>query len=501
MQAQITVRADQSGDVINTATALWGGTWDGDPSNNSSTATVTVLPPVTTRTGSNVRVRPLGPTGAPLPITLTFSDVSVAGFVSAVPVQDGPNVPANFQINGTMYDITTTARSTPPVTVCFGGSFTEADLVLHFENGEWVKLPNRLLLPPAGPFTTICADTTSLSPFVVATEVNRHPTADAGATQTVEATSPVGAIVTFSGSGSDPDGGPLTFAWSGPCGTASAATATLTCPIGTSEMTLTATDISDLSATAAATIVVRDTTPPALALPPNIVSNGTTGIVIFTTTATDLVDITDPVTCTPASGSAFPLGATTVTCTSTDAHGNTSTGSFVVTRGGAPPVCSSAQARPSVLWPPNHQLVAIGIGGVTDPDGNPLTLAILGIFQDEPTNGDDDRRTTVDGAGVGTSRAWVRAERSGQGNGRVYHIRFSATDPAGLSCAGEVTVSVPLGARGGAAVDDGPRYDSTAPAPPTDEDEHHGCADARDHDRDKGKVKADHDRKYHGRLR
>src|SRR5262249_2481263 len=54
-------------------------------------------------------------------------------------------------------------------------------------------------------------------------------------------------------------------------------------------------------------------------------------VVTFTATATDNVDGTDPVTCTPASGSTFPVGTTTVNCTATDAAGNYSSGSFKVT--------------------------------------------------------------------------------------------------------------------------------------------------------------------------
>jgi hypothetical protein len=39
-------------------------------------------------------------------------------------------------------------------------------------------------------------------------------------------------------------------------------------------------------------------------------------------TATDLVDGSVPVTCSPASGSAFSLGSTAITCSAVDAHGN-----------------------------------------------------------------------------------------------------------------------------------------------------------------------------------
>ena len=36
------------------------------------------------------------------------------------------------------------------------------------------------------------------------------------------------------------------------------------------------------------------------------------------------------VNCSPASGSTFPVGSNTVSCTATDSHGNTATGSFKV---------------------------------------------------------------------------------------------------------------------------------------------------------------------------
>ncbi|MFB7548965.1 HYR domain-containing protein [Streptomyces sp. NPDC056154] len=47
--------------------------------------------------------------------------------------------------------------------------------------------------------------------------------------------------------------------------------------------------------------------------------------VTYTATAQDTTDGTLPVTCTPASGSLFPVGRTTVTCSATDSAGNTGT--------------------------------------------------------------------------------------------------------------------------------------------------------------------------------
>jgi hypothetical protein len=50
----------------------------------------------------------------------------------------------------------------------------------------------------------------------------------------------------------------------------------------------------------------------------------------FAAGATDTVDGTIAVSCSPASGSTFPLGSTTVACSAQDAHGNTASGSFRV---------------------------------------------------------------------------------------------------------------------------------------------------------------------------
>jgi len=129
-----------------------------------------------------------------------------------------------------------------------------------------------------------------------------------------------------------------------------------------------------------------------------------------------------------------------------------------------PPDCSAATPSINPLWPPNHKYVPVNVLGLTDPDGDTLTIAITSIFQDEPTNGLGDGDTSPDGAGVGTSTAQVRAERSGTGNGRVYHVGFTADDGHGGSCAGTVLVGVPHDqGPGQIPVDDGALYDSTQP--------------------------------------
>jgi hypothetical protein len=127
-----------------------------------------------------------------------------------------------------------------------------------------------------------------------------------------------------------------------------------------------------------------------------------------------------------------------------------------------PPDTTGAQPTVARLWPPNHKLRAVGVLGVTDPDGDPVTWTVTGITQDEPVLGHGTGHTAPDGAGVGSDGALLRAERRGGGNGRVYRVSFLATDARGASAAGSVAVCVPRNPHA-ACVDDGQLYDSTVP--------------------------------------
>lgn len=128
-----------------------------------------------------------------------------------------------------------------------------------------------------------------------------------------------------------------------------------------------------------------------------------------------------------------------------------------------PPNCDFAVADPAQIWPPNHKLVPVAIRGVVDPDGDALTLTITGITQDEPVRGLGSGDTAPDGFGVGGQTARIRAERAGQGNGRVYAISFRARDAKGRECTGTVKTSVPHDhGMNTVPIDDGQRYDSTA---------------------------------------
>jgi hypothetical protein len=86
------------------------------------------------------------------------------------------------------------------------------------------------------------------------------------------------------------------------------------------------------------TIVVKDEEAPVVTVPANFAVSATTpggAIVTYAMSATDNVGVASQ-SCTLASGSAFPIGRNVVTCTATDASGNSTSQSFTVMVLGAP---------------------------------------------------------------------------------------------------------------------------------------------------------------------
>lgn len=161
---------------------------------------------------------------------------------------------------------------------------------------------------------------------------------------TAEATGPSGAAVAFSAS-ADEGGSPLPVS----CSPASGSTFA----VGDTTVTCSAQDVYGTSASATFTVTVTDTTAPVLTLPHVTVdATGPGGAAVaFAATAADLVDGAVPVSCTPASGTTFPIGNAPVSCTATDAHQNTASGSFVVEVLGAPQQLAALK-RLAAPYPP-----------------------------------------------------------------------------------------------------------------------------------------------------
>jgi len=112
-----------------------------------------------------------------------------------------------------------------------------------------------------------------------------------------------------------------------------------------------------------------DTTAPLVAVPAaiSVDATGPAGAAVtFAATATDPDDAAGPVTCSSASGSTFPIGTTTVTCTSTDTFGNTGSAAFTIT------VRDAAQQLTALA----AQVTGIGPGGSFSAKVNNVLAAL-----------------------------------------------------------------------------------------------------------------------------
>ncbi|MCV0393253.1 MAG: tandem-95 repeat protein [Nitrosopumilus sp.] len=140
------------------------------------------------------------------------------------------------------------------------------------------------------------------------------------------------------------------------------------------------------------------------------------------------------------------------------ATSNTATVTITITPVNDAPVCTNASSSISTIWPPNHKMVTFDYSmDTTDAENDTITLSIFSIFQDEPTNGisNDDKSPDAD-----LQNNKIRAESSGNGDGRVYVITILASDGHGGSCTGSFTIDVPHNIKS-ASVNSGAIYDST----------------------------------------
>jgi hypothetical protein len=153
---------------------------------------------------------------------------------------------------------------------------------------------------------------------------------------TAEATSALGALVSYDATATDAVTGPLPIA----CAPASPVQSPVDIP---TTVSCSASNAAGQTTTKAFSIHVVDTTPPTLCALPDIQIGTNAGAGAFVSfgpcgsLASDIVDGTDLVICNHPSGSFFPLGTTVVTCSATDNHHNTSSTQFKVSVGDTTP--------------------------------------------------------------------------------------------------------------------------------------------------------------------
>ena len=152
--------------------------------------------------------------------------------------------------------------------------------------------------------------------------------------------------------------------------------------LGQTPVTLTVMDSQGLTDTCTGTVTVVDNTAPSIVCPSTITkvtdSGKCTAVVTFAASATDNCssssDIT--ITCSPASGSAFGIGTTTVQCQAGDAAANSSSCSFAVTviiGNRCPHPQGYWKTNPS-LWPASALPMTLGRQSYSETE----LLAILG---------------------------------------------------------------------------------------------------------------------------
>ena len=213
--------------------------------------------------------------------------------------------------------------------------------------------------------------------------------------------------------------------------------------VGTTTLTCTATNLTG-SDTKSFSVTVNDLTappPPELTVPDDITVEATSADgaeVTFVTTATN----GGIIVCTPPSGSTFALGETTVTCTATN-DGGSDTDSFTVTVvDTTPPQILSVDATPSVLWPPNHQMVNVTVAVVTFDVADPAPVSrIISVTSNQPVNGTGDGDVAPDWQITGPLTVKLRSERS-HGQDRIYTITVETIDASGNSTTATDTVKV-----------------------------------------------------------
>ena len=215
---------------------------------------------------------------------------------------------------------------------------------------------------------------------------------------------------------------------------------------GNNNVTLTVTDINGAASTCIAIVTVIDNTAPVITCPANITVSCAANVPPANTASVTATD-NCPVTVTHVSdvitnqtcASRFTL---TRTYKATDASGNNASCSQVITVfDGTPPVISNASTNVVSLWPPNHKMKDVMVNYTTSDNCNAVTTT-LSVSSNEPINGTGDGDTAPDWQIVNNHFVKLRAERAGNGSGRIYTITIKATDGCNNSSTKVLLVNV-----------------------------------------------------------
>ncbi|MCH8028008.1 MAG: HYR domain-containing protein [candidate division Zixibacteria bacterium] len=169
-------------------------------------------------------------------------------------------------------------------------------------------------------------------------------------------------------------------------------------PVGTTTVTCIATDDAGNADTCTFDITVNDTEAPVATCPADITVGNDPGqcsaVVTFSGSVTDNCAGAS-IACSPASGSVFPVGTTTVTCIAIDAAGNADTCTFIVTVNNTEPPVATCPAGDTIFVCDLSQICLPGFA-CSDADGNLASSSLSG----GTLNGDTACFTPVEGVNV-----------------------------------------------------------------------------------------------------
>src|SRR5262249_33551742 len=152
----------------------------------------------------------------------------------------------------------------------------------------------------------------------------------------------------------------------------------------------------------------------------------------------------DPLTFAQSPAGPYALGTTSpVLLTVTDPKGafGQATGTVTVVDQTGPSI-SGLSPSPASLWPPNHKMVDVTVNfGASDNCG--ASSCVLTVSSNEPANGRGDGNTSPDWLVIDAHHVQLRAERSGNGNGRIYALKLTCIDGAGNATVRTANVMVP----------------------------------------------------------
>jgi uncharacterized repeat protein (TIGR01451 family) len=163
------------------------------------------------------------------------------------------------------------------------------------------------------------------------------------------------------------------------------------------------------------------------------------------------LQIVATVNCTASDGSQITNKATVAgTTNDPDPSNNAASAMFTVTH--PKPVVSPSAAVP-VLWPPNADLINVGLAAKASDSSCPVPSSFhvnvySNIADDTPING---QVFSPDAKNIAVGTLRLRAERPDSGPGRVYLIVVSATDAGGETGFGTAVVVVPPNKSAGGA--------------------------------------------------